>query len=45
LIVRAGDIVYATVLDIADGRIQAIRGIANPEKLRGLGDAWSMISE
>jgi RNA polymerase sigma-70 factor, ECF subfamily len=44
LIVRAGDIVYATVLDIADGRIQAIRTVANPEKLHGLGHEWSVVS-
>jgi RNA polymerase sigma-70 factor (ECF subfamily) len=45
LIVRAGDAVYVTALDIADGRIQAIRSIANPEKLRGLDIAWSVISD
>ena len=36
VIVRVDDSVYVTVLDIADGRIQAIRVIANPDKLRGL---------
>jgi len=45
VIVRAGDFVYATVLDIANGRIQAIRSVANPEKLRGLGYEWSANSD
>ena len=29
--------ISALVLDIAEGRIQAIRGIVNPDKLRHLG--------
>lgn len=44
VIARVGDIVYATVLDITDGRIQAIRSVANPEKRHGLGNEWSAIS-
>ena len=43
-IVRADDTVYVTALEIADGRIQAIRSVANPEKLRGLGDEISVVS-
>jgi len=32
-----GLVISAMVLDIADGRIQAVRGIVNPDKLRHLG--------
>lgn len=40
-----GEIINVIVLDVVDGRIQAIRTISNPEKLRHLGavsDIWQM---
>jgi RNA polymerase sigma-70 factor (ECF subfamily) len=41
-----GRIVGVVVLDIAEGVVQAVRGITNPEKLAHLGpvaDAWSLL--
>jgi RNA polymerase sigma-70 factor (ECF subfamily) len=41
---RAGNLLNAWSLEIADGRIQTIRSVTNPDKLRHLGpvgDAWS----
>ena len=33
-----GKIISVLALDIADGQIQAVRGIVNPDKLRHLGE-------
>ena len=36
------------VLDVLDGRIQVIRSVINPDKLRHLGpvaDAWALMRE
>ena len=35
-----GRLINVLALDIADGRIQAIRSVVNPDKLRHLGDRW-----
>jgi hypothetical protein len=38
-----GDLIAVIALDVLDGQIQAIRTVANPEKLRHLGpvsDTW-----
>jgi hypothetical protein len=40
-----GDVLGALTLDMLDGRIQAIRSVANPDKLRHLGrvaDGWAV---
>jgi RNA polymerase sigma-70 factor (ECF subfamily) len=45
---RDGDVVGALSLDVLGGRIQTIRAVANPDKLRHLGpvaDAWAMARE
>ncbi|MFF8377283.1 RNA polymerase sigma-70 factor [Streptomyces sp. NPDC015661] len=45
---RDGRILQAVVLDILDGRIQAIRSVLNPDKLGHLGpvaDAWAITRE
>ncbi|MEU3555398.1 RNA polymerase sigma-70 factor [Streptomyces fragilis] len=45
---RDGRVLHALVLDILDGRIQAIRSVINPDKLRHLGpvaDAWALDRE
>lgn len=45
---RDGRIVSALVLDVADGQIQTIRLVINPDKLRHLGpvaDAWALARE
>jgi RNA polymerase sigma-70 factor, ECF subfamily len=34
---RDGSVISVLALDIADGRVQGVRGIVNPEKLRHLG--------
>ncbi|WP_427895932.1 RNA polymerase sigma-70 factor [Kribbella sp. GL6] len=49
-IFRDGDgrVVNTWTLDIADGRIQAIRAVVNPDKLHHVGpvaDAWSVVRE
>ena len=49
-IVRDGDgkVVATLSLDVLDGRIQAIRGVVNPDKLGHLGpvaDAWALNRE
>jgi RNA polymerase sigma-70 factor (ECF subfamily) len=41
-------IVVVFSLEIAEGRVQTIRGIVNPDKLRHLGpvvDAWRLLRE
>ena len=41
---RHGDVVGTMTLDVLDGRIQAVRSVANPDKLGHLGpvaDAWA----
>jgi RNA polymerase sigma-70 factor (TIGR02957 family) len=43
-----GAVISAMELDIADGQIQAVNGIVNPDKLRHLGDvadAWALLRE
>lgn len=45
---RNGKVVSALTLDMLDGRIQTIRSVANPDKLRHLGpvaDAWTVARE
>jgi RNA polymerase sigma-70 factor (ECF subfamily) len=45
---RDGKILYAMTLDVLDGRIQTIRSVVNPDKLRHLGpvgDAWAINRE
>jgi RNA polymerase sigma-70 factor (ECF subfamily) len=45
---RDGRVLYALTLDVLDGRIQAIRTVVNPDKLRHLGpvaDAWAIDRE
>ncbi|WP_338700011.1 RNA polymerase sigma-70 factor [Streptomyces sp. Q6] len=45
---RDGKVLNALALDIADGRIQAIRSVINPDKLRHVGpvaDAWAVDQE
>ncbi|MGW3493052.1 RNA polymerase sigma-70 factor [Streptomyces sp. NPDC001020] len=45
---RDGKVVNTWALDILDGRIQAIRTVLNPDKLRHLGpvaDAWALARE
>ena len=38
LLMAGGRIVSVLALDIADGRVQAVRGIVNPDKLRHIGE-------
>jgi RNA polymerase sigma-70 factor, ECF subfamily len=45
---RDGKVLYAMTLDVLDGRIQTIRSVVNPDKLRHLGpvaDAWAITRE
>ncbi|MEY9845353.1 RNA polymerase sigma-70 factor (TIGR02957 family) [Streptacidiphilus sp. BW17] len=45
---RDGRVLQTLVLDVADGRIQAIRAVVNPDKLAHLGpvaDAWAVDRE
>jgi RNA polymerase sigma-70 factor (ECF subfamily) len=45
---RKGNVVSTMTLDILDGRIQAIRSVINPDKLRHVGqvaDAWAVLRE
>jgi RNA polymerase sigma-70 factor, ECF subfamily len=45
---RDGKVLYAMTLDVLDGRIQTIRSVVNPDKLRHLGpvgDAWAINRE
>jgi RNA polymerase sigma-70 factor (ECF subfamily) len=45
---REGKVLNALVLDVLDGRIQTVRGVANPDKLGHLGpvaDAWAVDRE
>jgi RNA polymerase sigma-70 factor (ECF subfamily) len=45
---RDGKIINTWTIDIADGRIQAIRAMLNPDKLAHLGpvaDAWAVLRE
>jgi RNA polymerase sigma-70 factor (ECF subfamily) len=45
---RDGRVLHALVLDILDGRIQAIRSVINPDKLHHLGpvaDVWALHEE
>ncbi|MFF0270136.1 RNA polymerase sigma-70 factor [Kribbella sp. NPDC004536] len=44
----AGRVVNTWTLDIADGQIQAIRAVVNPDKLRHIGplaDAWAVVRD
>lgn len=46
--VRNGDVLNTWSLDVLDGRIQMIRTVLNPDKLRHLGpvaDAWAVLRE
>jgi RNA polymerase sigma-70 factor, ECF subfamily len=45
---RDGKVVNTIVLDVLDGRIQTIRSVLNPDKLRHLGpvgDAWAVLRQ
>jgi len=45
---RDGKVVNTWTFDILDGRIQTIRSVINPDKLRHLGpvaDAWTVVRE
>ncbi|WP_055478407.1 RNA polymerase sigma-70 factor [Sphaerimonospora mesophila] len=45
---RDGKVLYAMALDVLDGRIQTIRSVINPDKLRHVGpvaDAWAIDRE
>jgi len=45
---RDGKVLHTLALDVADGRIQAIRAVINPDKLRHVGpvaDAWAIDRE
>ncbi|GAA2311281.1 RNA polymerase sigma-70 factor [Nonomuraea roseoviolacea subsp. roseoviolacea] len=45
---RDGKVVNALALDVLDGRVQTIRAVINPDKLRHLGpvaDAWAVVRE
>ena len=45
---NAGRVVNTWTLDIADGQIQAIRAVVNPDKLRHVGpvaDAWAVVRD
>ncbi|MFI9803061.1 RNA polymerase sigma-70 factor [Streptomyces sp. NPDC052301] len=45
---RNGEILGAWALDVLDGRIQAVRVVINPDKLRHMGpvaDAWAILRE
>jgi RNA polymerase sigma-70 factor (ECF subfamily) len=43
-----GAVIAAMAFDIAEGRIQGINSVANPDKLRHLGavgDAWALLEQ
>ena len=45
---RDGKVLYTLALDVLDGRIQTIRAVTNPDKLRHVGpvaDAWAVARE
>ena len=45
---REGRVLYTLTLDVVDGRIQTIRSVGNPDKLRHVGpvgDAWAVARE
>jgi RNA polymerase sigma-70 factor (ECF subfamily) len=45
---RGGKVVNTWTLDVLDGRIQTIRAVINPDKLRHVGpvaDAWAVVRE
>jgi RNA polymerase sigma-70 factor, ECF subfamily len=45
---RDGKVLYTLLLDVLDGRIQTIRSVINPDKLRHVGpvaDAWAIARE
>ncbi|MFB7593075.1 RNA polymerase sigma-70 factor [Streptomyces sp. NPDC056169] len=45
---REGKVLHTMVLDVLDGQVQAIRAVANPDKLAHLGpvaDAWAVNDE
>jgi RNA polymerase sigma-70 factor (ECF subfamily) len=45
---REGRVLYTLTLDVIDGRIQTIRSVGNPDKLRHMGpvgDAWAIAHE
>jgi RNA polymerase sigma-70 factor (ECF subfamily) len=45
---RDGNVINTLTLDILDGRIQTIRSVTNPDKLRHVGpvaDAWAVVHE
>jgi RNA polymerase sigma-70 factor (ECF subfamily) len=45
---RDGKVLYTLALDVLDGRIQTIRSVSNPDKLRHVGpvaDAWAVARE
>ncbi len=45
---RDSKVLYVVVLDVLDGQIQMVRGVANPDKLSHLGpvaDAWALDRE
>jgi RNA polymerase sigma-70 factor (ECF subfamily) len=45
---KAGNVINTWALEVLDGRIQAIRTVLNPEKLRHVGpvaDAWAILRE
>jgi len=45
---RDGKVLYTVALDVLDGRIQTIRSVSNPDKLRHVGpvaDAWAVARE
>jgi RNA polymerase sigma-70 factor, ECF subfamily len=45
---RDGKVIYTLTLDVLGGRIQAIRAVANPDKLRHVGpvaDGWAIARE
>ena len=44
----SGRVINVITLDVLDGRIQVIRSVINPDKLRHLGpvaDAWAVMRE
>jgi RNA polymerase sigma-70 factor, ECF subfamily len=45
---RDGKVLYTVALDVLDGRIQTVRSVSNPDKLRHVGpvaDAWAVARE
>lgn len=41
---REGRIISVTLLEIADGRVQTIRSVVNPDKLRHLGEVGDFLA-